>query len=79
MQPLLKKVRVLSDYRLGLTFANGERRCCDMRPYLSKGVFAQLRDPQVFSSAHVSFDTVAWSNGADLCPEVLYNHSIRIS
>jgi len=69
----------MDDFQLGLTFSNGERRRFNMKPYLSTGVFVQLKDPRVFSSVHVSFDTVAWSNGADLCPEVLYNHSIKMT
>lgn len=71
-----KAVKPLKDYRLLITFENGERRVFDVRPYLHKGVFAQLKDPAVFNSAHISFDTVEWSNGADLCPEVLYAESV---
>lgn len=48
----------------------------DVKPYLGKGLFAQLQDETLFHSVHVSFDTVAWSNGVDLCPELLYNESV---
>jgi len=47
-------------------------------PYLAHGVFQALRDPAVFNSARISFDTVAWSNGVDLCPEVLYRDSTPV-
>jgi hypothetical protein len=62
----------MSDHRLLLTFDNAERRLFDVKPYLGTGVFSALTDESLFRSVHVSFDTVEWANGADLCPEVLY-------
>lgn len=73
-----KEVKTLPDFKLLLIFENGERRLFDVSPYLDHGVFRALRDPAVFNSAHISFDTVAWSNGADLCPEVLYRDSTPV-
>ena len=72
MSPRLKSVAPLPDYRLLLTFDNEERRLFDVKPYLNKGVFSALADPSLFRSVRVSFDTVEWANGADLCLEVLY-------
>jgi hypothetical protein len=73
-----KEVKTLPDFKLLLVFENGEHRLLDVSPYLDHGVFRALRDPAVFNSAHISFDTVAWSNGADLCPEVLYRDSTPV-
>ncbi len=73
-----KEVKALSDFKLLLVFENGERRLFDVSPYLDHGIFQALKDPAVFNSAHISFDTVAWSNGADLCPEVLYRDSTPV-
>jgi hypothetical protein len=64
------------NYILHLTFENGEQRYLDMKPYLHRGVFKELADKDVFNSAHVSFDTVAWKNEIDLAPEVLYEKSV---
>jgi hypothetical protein len=71
----VQAVAPLADYRLLLTFDNGERRQFDVKPYLVQGIFAALKDPAVFNSVRVSFDTIQWNNGADLCPEVLYAES----
>ena len=71
-----KAVEPLPDYRLLITFENGERRIFDVTPYLDKGVFRELRNAAAFNSARVCFDTVEWSNGADLCPETLYTDSV---
>ena len=46
-----------------------------MKPYLTKGVFAELRDKSLFRSVRMCFDTVEWSNDVDLCPELLYPKS----
>jgi hypothetical protein len=65
------------NYILHLTFENGEQRYFDMKPYLARGVFKELINKDVFNSAHVSFDTVAWKNEVDLAPEVLYEKSVQ--
>jgi hypothetical protein len=73
-----RAVEPLSDFRLLITFENGERRIFDVKPYLGEGVFRELRDPTLFRSVHISFDSVEWANGADLCPEALYRASVPV-
>jgi len=68
-------VKPLSDYKLLLTFENNEIREFDVKPYLSLGIFSELKDETLFESVQISFDTIEWKNGADLDPEVLYEES----
>jgi hypothetical protein len=68
-------VKPLPDHCLLLTFENSERRIFDMKPYLLKGVFSELSDESIFATVKVHFDSIEWSNGADLDPEMLYNES----
>ena len=68
-------VTPMDNYTLLLTFANGEQRNFDMKPYLDRGVFKELANEETFRTAHLSFDTVAWKNDIDLAPEVLYEKS----
>lgn len=77
MKPYIgvKTVIVLDNYMLRLTFTNGEQGIFDMKPYLNKGIFKELKDVKLFSTAHISFDTVEWDNEADFDPEVLYSGS----
>ena len=75
MLPKLKSVEPLPNYQLLLTFDNGEQRQFDMNSYLDKGIFAELKDQSLFRSVRISFDTIEWCNGADMCPEVLYQKS----
>ncbi len=70
--PAVKKVVSTDDYKLILTFSNGETRIFDMEPYLDKGIFRELRKLTMFHTVHVSFDTIEWDNEADFDPEVLY-------
>jgi hypothetical protein len=65
----------LGEHRLHLRFEDGVEGVVDLAPHLSfRGVFEPLRDPAY--SARVRADpelgTVAWPNGADLDPDVLY-------
>jgi hypothetical protein len=73
----IKSVKPLEEYKLLLTFKNNEERIFDMSEYLDKGIFTELKNKKMFRTAHVSFDTVEWANGADLDPEILYNESSK--
>lgn len=67
-------VRVIpkKNYHLELEFDTGEVRLFDVRPYLDKGVFRQLKEPTLFERAFVAFDTVCWPGNLDIAPETLY-------
>jgi hypothetical protein len=68
-------VEPAENYRLRLRFddgVEGEIDVASMLPF--KGVFAPLRDPNVFDAVKVDpvLGTIVWPNGADLDPDVLY-------
>lgn len=71
----VKEVKPLQNYKLLLTFENQENRIFDMNSYLDTGIFKELKDVKKFQSVRVAFDTIEWSNGADLDPEILYLES----
>jgi hypothetical protein len=75
MMLTVQKAVARPDYQVELLFDNGEKRLFDMTPYLGFGVFAELKARKLFETVRVSFDAVEWENGADLCPEVLYEKS----
>ncbi len=69
------EVRPLGGYRLYLRFEDGIAGELDFAGRLRfEGVFAPLRDATVFAQVriHPELGTVAWPNGADLDPDVLY-------
>ena len=52
------------------------KKIFDLKPYLNIGLFAELKDIEIFNSAKVSFDTVMWDNELDIDPEMLYVESL---
>lgn len=79
MYARITDVQATDDYKLILTFEDMERRLFDIKPYLTIGRFAELRDIKVFKRVGVAFDTVEWQNGLDLDPEFLYAKSVKMS
>jgi hypothetical protein len=74
----VKDVKTQDNFRLLLTFENGEKRQFDMNPYLDMGIFKELKDSRLFKTVRTSFDSIVWDNEADFDPEVLYQKSIKI-
>jgi hypothetical protein len=74
----VKAVVPQENYMLLLTFENNEQRRFDMKPYLDKGIFKELKNDDLFNTVHVYFDTIAWNNRADIAPEILYPNSLKL-
>jgi hypothetical protein len=77
MYPSVRKVTATDNYQIIVEFDNGENGILNMEPYLSFGVFNKLKDPGVFNTARVSFDTVEWVNGIDLDPKFVYEKCVK--
>jgi hypothetical protein len=72
MNPRVRQVKALDDYRLYLEFTNGERGVYDCTPLLDFGVFRELKDIEYFKRASVLDGTVVWPHEQDICPDTLY-------
>ena len=75
MNPYVKHIRPLDDYRLEILFENGELRMFDIKPYLERGVFVHLQNPAMFRAARVVAGSVEWPGGLDLSYDTLYLES----
>ena len=75
MHPRVKSVKPNSDHTITLIFENNEKKVFDMKPYLDKGVFRELRDMGLFNSVTPCLGSIKWKNGQDLCPDTLYLES----
>jgi len=79
ISPEAISVKANDDYTLLLEFDNGEIGIFDMKPYLEKGIFRELKSLTMFRSVRIKLGTVVWANEADLCPDTLYLKSKRKS
>jgi len=78
MDPRVKNVKPEKDYTLHLWFTNGEEGIFDMKPYLDKGIFRDLRNLSLFNSVRPFLGTIQWANEADICPDTVYLDSVKI-
>ncbi len=75
MNPYVKAVKALDNYRLALTFENGEQRIFDVKPYLQRGVFTKLENLARFRAVRVVAGSVEWPGELDLSYDTLYLES----
>ena len=69
----LKNVEPLEDFKVRIGFEDGTQNDIDLEPYLHGPIFEPIRsDPTVFRSMKIEGGTIAWNNGADIDPDVLY-------
>ncbi len=72
MNPSVKSVEAISDYRLRLDFENGESKLFDVSPYLEKGIFVELKDENYFNQVRVAFGSIEWPHEQDFSRDTLY-------
>lgn len=75
MNPRVEAVKPNPDYTITLKFTSGEIRIFDVKPYLDKGIFRELKDKSHFNSVRTFLGSVQWKNGQDFCPDTLYTES----
>ena len=74
LAPRVTRVEPLKGYVLRVTFATGEVRCVDCRPFLDKGVFRRLKDEDEFRRVQPinGGGGIGWESGADLSRDTVY-------
>lgn len=74
----VKKVDYVSAYKLKILFGNGNTKIVDIEPIIKKGkrIFQPLKDIDYFKKVSLDDEvhplSICWPNGADICPDVLY-------
>jgi Protein of unknown function (DUF2442) len=72
----VKNVVYLDEYKLKLLFSDGKKKIVDLNDIIKDaiGILLPLKNIEYFKQ--VALDdcqfTICWPNGADLCPDVLY-------
>jgi len=75
MNPRVINVKPEKNYTLLITFSNGEQKSFDVKPYLTIGMFKELKNESMFNSVKPFLGSIQWANGLDLCPDTLYFES----
>ncbi|GIK75028.1 MAG: hypothetical protein BroJett021_40160 [Chloroflexota bacterium] len=78
MYPRVRSVRPNPDYTLTLEFDNQEVKVFDVKPYLDKGIFRELREKSVFYSVRPFLGSIQWVGGQDFCPDTLYLDGVPV-
>jgi hypothetical protein len=72
----IQAVKWLRDHVVELEFTDGSSKTVDLEPFLQGAVFQPLRHNHIlFRSVRVEpeLKTIVWDNGADICPDVLFD------
>lgn len=77
MRPKAIDVKILEDYKLEILFDNNQKRIFDVKPYFKFKIFKELQDIKKFATVKIAGLSIEWENGADICPDELYNNSVE--
>jgi hypothetical protein len=72
MNPRVKSVKPGENFRLEITFTNGEKGIYDCKPLLNFGVFSELQNESYFRRVKAENGTVVWPHEQDICPDTVY-------
>lgn len=69
----VRSAEVSEGFEVRLEFEDGTQKEIDLELYLRGPIFEPIRnDPAIFRAMKVEAGTIAWDNGADIDPDVLY-------
>ena len=73
--PVVIDATYVSDYKIIITFDNGEKKIVDCHQWLEGEIFEPLKEKDYFRKFFVDGWAISWPNGADIAPETLYENS----
>jgi len=71
MIPDIVDIEILPEHRIKVTLSNGNKGIFDVKPYLDRGIFKELKDYNYFKRARIEFGTITWPNEQDFSPETI--------
>ena len=77
MNPRVKSVKPIQDYKLNIIFDNNEEKIFDCSSLLNFGVFKEFQDKSYFQQVQCKYGTVVWPHDQDICPDTLYLDSTK--
>ncbi len=76
----LSQIKPLENYKLEVEFIDGLHGFVEMEQLIlsqQAGVFAQLRDANIFKQAHLTYGAVTWPGEIDLAPDAMHDEIKR--
>jgi Protein of unknown function (DUF2442) len=74
------KVTALAGYKIHLAYADGVTGVMNLSDVAGCGVFAPLKNEEVFKKVHVNGrGKIAWAEEIEICPDAVYWELIGIS
>lgn len=74
----VKTVKPLPDYCIYVEIEDGRKGIFDLKPYLDRGVFRELKDVHYFNQVGILFGAVTWPHEQDIAPETLLAKMVPI-
>lgn len=78
MNPRVKTIQPIVNFKLKIEFLNGEIKIFDVQPYLKYPVYKSLIDVHYFKQVIVINGTAVWPHEEDFCPDTLYIESLKV-
>lgn len=74
----VKTVKPLPDFRIYVEVEDGRKGIFDLKPYLDRGAFRELRNVHYFNQVGILFGAVTWPNEQDIAPETLIDEMLPV-
>ena len=69
----VRRVEIVEGQTVQVEFEDSIVRLLDLAPLMRGAIFDELlQNPELFNQVTVEHGTIAWPNGADIDPDVLY-------
>jgi hypothetical protein len=69
----VRRVEIVEGLTVQVEFEDSTVRLLDLAPLMRGAIFDELlQNPELFNQVTVEHGTIAWPNGADIDPDVLY-------
>ena len=69
----VRRVEIVEGQTVQIEFEDSTTRLLDLAPLMRGAIFdGLLQTPELFNQITVEHGTIAWPNGADIDPDVLY-------
>lgn len=78
MSPQISEVEVKPEYKLYIRFVTGESRLFDVKPYLGKGVFKELKNESYLKKVRIISGGIEWPHEQDLSADTLYYRGVPL-